>query len=309
MIGVSIMLCMTEQLSAQSAPIADEDPFVAVVSVARASVVAVGTFDPRDTPSVRYMGSGFAVDDGRTIVTNAHVVQGARELKAEDKLSVFFPDLVAADGERLEGRKFEGRRVTVLLEDRHRDLALLRFEGPALRALPLAEEDPPQGRSVGIIGYPIGTALGLVPAVHKGVVAAIVPAVLPLPKGAELTPELAAAIRDPYNLYQLDLIVFPGNSGSPLLDARNGRVLGIINKTLAGRTREHLLSQPSGVSYAVPSRWIRSLIRRAEFEAVGVKPTVTDPLSPRERVPQPPRGGARSGEGRSSHDAENSGKQ
>ena len=253
---------------AHPSPMIEEDSFVTMVAKARPSVVAVGTYDPKDTPSVRYFGTGFAVLDGRTVVTNAHVIQGIREQQLEDKLSIFFPDLVGAKGEPLEGRRFEGRRAVLQAEDRHRDLALLRFEGTALTPLELSEEEPPQGRSVGVIGYPIGTALGLVPAVHKGVVAAIVPAVLPLPKGVELTAELAAAIRDPYNLYQLDLVVFPGNSGSPLLDARDGRVLGIINKTLAGRTREHLLAQPTGISYAVPVQWIRSLLRRAEFEPI-----------------------------------------
>jgi S1-C subfamily serine protease len=113
--------------------------------------------------------------------------------------------------------------------------------------------------------------LGLVPAVHRGVVAAVVPAVLPLPRGAKLTPELAEAIRRPYHLYQLDLTSFPGNSGSPLFDGGNGRVLGIINKTLATRTREHLLSEPSGITYAVPAKWIQELLIQTGVSAKAIE--------------------------------------
>lgn len=237
----------------------DEDPFVNAVAIVQAAVAAVGTYDAKDTPTIRYFGTGFVVGNGRTIATNAHVVQAIREAGKLDQMRVFFPD-----PERLEGRRsIEGRSANVQTEDRFHDVALLNFDGRAEAPLTLSEQPPLQGRAVGVVGYPIGTILGLVPAAHKGVVAAVVPAVLPLPKGAQLTPELAMAIRNPYNLYQLDMVIFPGNSGSPLFDARDGKVIGIINKVLAGRTREHLLDKPTGVAYAVPVRWIQTLLDRS----------------------------------------------
>lgn len=233
---------------------AGADPFAHVVAGVRPCIVAVGSYHWKDKPTAVYVGTGFVIHDGYTVVTNAHVVDALRRNNRLGFIRVFFPD----------DDPVNGHKATVMGHDRFHDLSILRFEGPRAPVLRLELDSRlAQGESVGIMGYPIGISLGLVPAVHRGVVAAVVPAVLPLPKGASLTPQLAEAIRRPYNLYQLDLVVFPGNSGSPLFDAQTGRVFGIINKTLAGKTREHLLEKPSGIAYAVPSRWIHELLMRS----------------------------------------------
>jgi S1-C subfamily serine protease len=175
-------------------------------------------------------------------------------------LRVFYPD----DG------GVRGRAAMLIAEDAFHDVAILRMVGTPLPSLDLAPDtqgDPPQGRGIALMGYPLGFRLGLVPTVHKGVVAAVVPAVQPLPAGAKLTPELVEAIDKPFKLYQLDIVAFPGNSGSPLFDARNGQVLGIINKVLGNKTREHLIENPSGISYAVPARWIHEAVIRAAISA------------------------------------------
>lgn len=253
---VVTIVAASAQAPAQAPAQPDDGPqeqFVEVVKSIRPSVLAVGSYLRTDKPTIRYAGTGFVVDDGNTVVTNAHVVSALRRAQRLEHLRVFFPD----DDDR------QGRVAKVVMEDAFHDVAILTFQGQAAPTLQLASKgDPPQGRGVGIMGYPIGTRLGLQPAVHKGVVAAVVPAVLPLPTGVKMTPELAAAIRNPYNLYQLDMVAFPGNSGSPLFDARNGQVVGIINMTLATKTREHLFDKPSGIAYAVPVRWIHELIRR-----------------------------------------------
>lgn len=227
------------------------DPFIEVSARVRPSIVAVGSYHSKDSPTVVYSGTGFVVGDGRLVATNAHVVDAVRQRNRVEQMKVFFPD----------GGPVDGRSVALVAEDRVHDVALLRFEGAPARALELDSTHPGrQGQGVGVMGYPIGLRLGLVPAVHRGVIAAVVPAVLPLPTGVKLTPELTEALRNPYNLYQLDLVVFPGNSGSPMFDAESGKVIGIINKTLATRTREHLLESPSGISYAVPTRWVVELL-------------------------------------------------
>jgi serine protease Do len=232
--------------------------FVRIVQHSRGSVLAIGSYRREDAPTARYFGSGFVVNDGHTVATNAHVVQAIRDASRLGDLRVFFPDQ----------DKVDGWPATIVAEDTFHDVALLRFRGPALTPLPLAVGFQPQpGQSVGIIGYPIGMQLGVVPAIHRGAVSAVVPAVLPLPRGARMTPQLEAALRRPYDLYQLDMVVYPGNSGSPLIDAGNGQVIGIINKTLATRTREHMLSQPSGIAYAVPVQWIHELLVRSLLDA------------------------------------------
>lgn len=229
------------------------DPLVTATREIRPSVVAVGSYQRTDTPTVKYFGTGFVIHDGLTVVTNAHVVEALRQSQRLDEMRVFFPDT----------RDVDGRAAKVLLEDKYHDVALIQFVGRPGKAVRLGPgEDAAQGTAVGILGYPVGTMLGLVPAVHKGVVGAVVPAVLPLPTGVKMTPELQAALKNPYNLYQLDMVAFPGNSGSPLFDVNDGSVIGIINMTLATKTREHLFDKPTGIAYAVPVRWIHELLRR-----------------------------------------------
>lgn len=230
-----------------------DDGFVNMIARIRPGVVAIGTYKQNDQPSVRYFGTGFAVAQGNLIVTNAHVVDALRNAGLLENMRLYLPDTTS----------IEGISGTLVASDAHHDVALIRPSRPILPALDLEmSRTPNQGETVGVLGYPIGMALGVVPTVHKGVISAVVPAVLPLPRGAKLTPELAEAIRRPYMLYQLDMVVYPGNSGSPLLDGETGKVLGVINKTLATRTREHLLDKPSGISYAVPVRWIQALLAR-----------------------------------------------
>lgn len=255
-IMVAILLGMVSSLNAEPQearrPRAD-DAFVQMVANVRPAVVAIGTYKKTDRPSVRYFGTGFSVAQGNLIVTNAHVVDALKAAGLLENMRLYLPDTTS----------IEGISGTLVASDVHHDVALIRPSRKILPALDLEmSRTPSQGETVGVVGYPIGMALGVVPTVHKGVISAVVPAVLPLPRGAKLTPELAAAIRRPYKLYQLDMVVYPGNSGSPLLDPETGKVLGVINKTLATRTREHLLDKPSGISYAVPVRWIHELLAR-----------------------------------------------
>ena len=257
--------------SSQTPACGGQDPFVAMVAKVRPSVLAIGTYYFKDKPSAQYVGTGFVIDDGRTIVTNAHVIETIRKNDRLEYLTIFAPDT----------RPKQGRRAVFMAEDKFHDVALLRINDPALPPLELDIDGALlQGQAVGVIGYPLGMRLGVVPAVHKGVVAAVVSAVRPLPEGAKLTPELIRALRHPYMLYQLDVVVFPGNSGSPLFDAKTGRVIGLINRTLAAKTREHLVANPSGIAYAVETRWIHELLvrSRAAIRSRSVdKPLTPDP--------------------------------
>jgi S1-C subfamily serine protease len=87
--------------------------------------------------------------------------------------------------------------------------------------------------------------------------------VLPPPTAAQLDAAAIARLRQPaFDIYQLDATAYPGNSGGPLLDADTGRVLGLLNMVLVKGNRESLLSQPSGISYAIPVEYLRALMER-----------------------------------------------
>jgi S1-C subfamily serine protease len=64
-----------------------------------------------------------------------------------------------------------------------------------------------------------------------------------------------------FDIYQLDAVAYPGNSGGPVLDIETGNVVGVINMVLVRATKESALSQPTGITYAIPANFIDALIR------------------------------------------------
>ena len=68
-------------------------------------------------------------------------------------------------------------------------------------------------------------------------------------------------LRDPYEVFQLDATAYPGNSGSPLYDMATGGVVGVLNKVFVQTTKERVLQDPSGISYAIPARHGRARLR------------------------------------------------
>ena len=59
-----------------------------------------------------------------------------------------------------------------------------------------------------------------------------------------------------------DGTAYPGNSGGPLFDPDTGEVLGVVSMVLIKSTRESALTHPSGISYAVPSRYVLEMLQR-----------------------------------------------
>jgi len=231
---------------------------VATVAAVRPAIVAVGSYQLRRTPPSHYLGTGFVVGDGRFCLTNAHVVAPVVEGKEGDTVLSLF----AANG---EGASRRGARL-VGHDDDH-DLALLAFDGPPLPALTLGDSHAVrEGEAVAITGFPIGMVLGLHPATHRGIVAAIVPITDPALSSRALTAHTLRQLRDPFPIFQLDLTAYPGNSGSPLYRAADGAVVGVINSVFAKRGKESALTNPSGITYAIPIHLALPLLH-----AAGVK--------------------------------------
>ena len=63
-----------------------------------------------------------------------------------------------------------------------------------------------------------------------------------------------------FKVMQLDAIAYPGNSGGPVLDVESGKVVAVINMVLVKGSKEAALSHPSGISYAIPVRFVTELI-------------------------------------------------
>jgi S1-C subfamily serine protease len=221
------------------------------------SIVAIGTFQSTRVPQFRFAGTGFAVGDGTLAATNAHVIPATLDGGADAEVLVAV--LPGATASRIAMRKLTRAAV-----DADHDLALLRIEGPALPPMKVRDSaSVAEGDALLFTGFPIGSVIGLFPATHRAMVAAIAPIALPSSSGRQLDPKVIRRLRDSaFPIFQLDATAFPGNSGSPLYDPATGEVVGVLNMVFVKGTKESVLSQPSGISYAMPSRYLLELLTK-----------------------------------------------
>ncbi len=232
---------------------AHDEVLPATIGKIKPSIVGVGTVQMTRNPPAELRGTGFAVGDGRHVITNAHVLPEAMDVNHREYLAVF-----VGTGDAVARRRAE--KVAV---DADHDLVLLKIEGPALPALGLSDGyGVREGQIYAFTGFPIGAVLGMFPATHHGMIASITPIVTPARRGRELRPNVIKRMRDPYHVFQLDATAYPGNSGSPVYDIRTGEVIGVINKVFVKGTKENALKAPSGITYAIPARYARELLNR-----------------------------------------------
>jgi S1-C subfamily serine protease len=160
-------------------------------------------------------GSGFVVDKDGTIITNAHVVEGA------SKVTVSFEE----GGEAID--------ADVKGVDDDADVAVLKIDpsGRDLTVLPLGESSKVD---VGDPVVAIGNPFGLQRTVTTGIVSGLQRQV-DAPSGFPIS-----------DVIQTDASINPGNSGGPLLNAQ-GEVIGINSQIATGGGQGSV-----GIGFAVP---------------------------------------------------------
>lgn len=222
------------------------------IKLIKQSTVAIGTYQPLRRPPAQLLGTGFVVADGRHVVTSAHVLPEALQETPKEELAVFISR---------GGTEVEVRAVSVVAQDRAHDVAILRLPGAPLPPLRLGDDaQVEEGQEIAFTGFPIGTVLGLHASTSRGIVAAITPISLPQISPQLLDPKMIKQLREGFTVFQLDATAFPGNSGSPLYDARNAAVYGIVNSVFVKDTKERVLQDPSGITYATPIRYAKALM-------------------------------------------------
>ena len=208
-------------------------------------VVGVGTYHPTNSPRVKLQGTGFAILDGRYVVSCAHIFSKPLDSEKKEIHAVFLG----------RDRQIGVRAARLVATDSLRDLALLKIEGDPLPALKLGDSDlAREGTQLYFTGYPIGSVLGLNPSTHRAGLAAIVPIFTPLQKAAQLDARTLRQARDAFDIFELDAIAYPGNSGSPVWHPETGEVLGVVNSVYVKGAKEVALTNPSGISYAIPAK-------------------------------------------------------
>jgi S1-C subfamily serine protease len=229
-------------------------PLPRTIVAVKPSVVGIGTFLRTRSPAIVFHATGFVVGDGLSVISNAHALTALDSEKMETL------GIVTGKGDKLEFR--EARVVTI---DRAHDLVHLRLSGTPLPALTLAGPDLlEEGRDLAFTGYPLGILLGLNPVTHRALLAAQTPAILPTPTSRGLNPRAVLQLQrgTGFTIYQLDGTAYPSNSGSPVYDPETGAVVAVINMTLVKGMKESAISDPSGISYAIPVRHVHDLLQQ-----------------------------------------------
>lgn len=197
----------------------------AVVDVQSTSVVSspANPFFQLPPQTQEALGSGFVIDKQGDIVTNYHVVAGAKSI------TVSF-----SNNERL--------KATVVGEDKSTDLAVLRVSSSPRALAPLTFGDSSTlqpGDEVVAIGNPFAldrsVTSGIVSALHR-----------PLESSSQYSIP---------NVIQTDAAINHGNSGGPLLNDL-GQVIGVNTAIFTGGTSEGNV----GVGFAIPSDTVKSIV-------------------------------------------------
>lgn len=231
------------------------EEFEVTVAKIKPAVVGIGVFDPLGSPRSQLQGTGFVIGDGSLVATNFHVVERALEVDSQQRRVVFVGT----------GNNPEIRQAEIIKTDPAHDLAILQVDGAVIPAVTLSLDNTlPDGREIAFTGFPIGAVLGLYPATHKGMVAATTPVVIPSANAQQLSLEMMKRLREPFMVYQLDATAYPGNSGSPVYDVHTGEVVAVINKVFVAESKESVLSAPSGITYAIPVKYLRALLQEVK---------------------------------------------
>jgi serine protease Do len=193
----------------------------------------------------RAIGSGVIVDPSGYVMTNAHVVEGARRIRIVLPVPASESATLEPEGKR---RILEAKLIGTHPDS---DLALLKVDAKGLPALPLeSTRRVRQGQLV----FAIGSPEGLQNTITMGVISSV--ARQPDPN-------------KPMVYIQTDAPINPGNSGGPLVDT-DGYVVGINTFILSGS------GGSEGLGFAIPTRIVRFVyeslrkyghVHRSEIEA------------------------------------------
>ena len=188
-------------------------------------------------------GSGFILDAAGHVLTNYHVIEGARQVEVT-----------------LHNRKKYS--ATLVGSDRSHDLAIIQIKAPDLSPMTLGDS---RNLQVGQKVYAIGNPFGLNGTLTSGIVSSI--RSVQEPNGVNIDEAI-----------QTDAAINPGNSGGPLLNS-HGEVIG-INTMIAGNPG---VDQSAGIGFAIPINTAKAVLNdlltlgRVRRPALGV---ATLPISP-----------------------------
>lgn len=201
---------------------------IAIADLVRPSLAHLEVAVGRDGGFGRSSGSAWVYNDEGYLITNAHVVRGARIIEAQ-----------FADG-RIGS-------ATLIGDDPFTDIAVVKLDDPGT-LFPLTRDSnavPQQGQRVYAFGSPFGFKFSM----SEGIIS-----------GLGRDPANARDFGGFTNYIQTDAAVNPGNSGGPLVDIR-GRLIGMNVAIATARDSQGTNEGDSaGISFAIPVAPIESVV-------------------------------------------------
>ena len=201
-------------------PAAQQDQLVTLYDTVSPGIVAIQVSDGQSGA----LGSGFVFDSQGHIVTNYHVIEGAKTVEVDF----------------MSGYKTYG---TVIGSDLDSDLAIVEVDAPAeeLHPLPLGDSE---ALKVGQTVIAIGNPFGLNGTMTVGIISALGRTL----DSAHTTPD--GTFFTAGDIIQTDAAINPGNSGGPLFNM-NGEVIG-VNRAIR-TTNFTTTGEPvnSGIGFAI----------------------------------------------------------
>lgn len=192
-------------------------PAVVVVSVS--GVIDYSGIIPQETEGI---GSGFIINEEGYILTNYHVIKGAKEVT-----------VTLSDGRDVKAK--------VINYDENQDVAMLKISDDSVKVpavVELGDSDALKpGEQVIAIGTPLSKEFNQT--VTSGIVSAV-----------NRTVETSSGVQ--LNLIQTDAAINPGNSGGPLVNTK-GEVVGINNMKIAS-------DEVEGIGFSIPINEIKDRI-------------------------------------------------
>ncbi len=221
-----------------------------------ATVLIVGTNEATHSIS---LGSGFFVDAGGLLVTNAHVIEESSRLYVYvlDREIYAAPEVVAVDVDA--------------------DLAVLRIPHTSSHPLTLAADPTPEGTEVIAVGYPrITDILNMGFTLHATSIPAMVSGLV---QGQSRTNGRAIDF-----LQTTGLLNF-GNSGGPLVRSDSGEVAAMVVTTVPYLERAKdaqgvaigSVTMKSGISYSIPAPAIRQWLAANHLSPSPSSPVAAQP--------------------------------
>lgn len=174
-------------------------------------------------------GTGFVVDSNSKfslVLTNAHVVKGAKRLQ-----------VIVGNSQPVAAK--------VLALNSDHDLALCKIAAGNLPILRFSPDPSMEGTEVAVVGYPLtdrfqGAGMEVTATVTRGIISAHRKV-----KGAK------------EEVYQLDAGVNPGNSGGPVFDWETGLVVGVT---------VFRMRNAAGLNFAVPENLALRFLKQQMVE-------------------------------------------